>query len=138
MPVGCLSSDHQGSNPAMDVVMTSSVLNTVEQFAFMQHTLLLQIFRINPHQNGSMNGGPSSLGGSSSGNSCSSPNGRHSSSGSGRSSVMSDMPPCPTCIAFSDQCCQTDNGMLLYQEFLEINLQCYWDAKLSEALANLR
>eukprot|EP00095_Tigriopus_kingsejongensis_P006000 maker-scaffold505_size153196-snap-gene-0.19 protein:Tk06000 transcript:maker-scaffold505_size153196-snap-gene-0.19-mRNA-1 annotation:"AGAP006598-PA" len=142
MPVGCLSSEQQGSNPAMDVVMTSSVLNTVEQFAFMQHTLLLQIFRVSPGTPGGRHSSPPpnrSLNGSSSSSSSSSSsrNGRHSS-GSGRSSVMSDVPPCPTCIAFSDQCCQQESGLLLYQEFLEINLQCYWDAKLSEALTNLR
>ena len=30
---------------ALDVIVTSSVLNTADQFAFMQQTLLMQIFR---------------------------------------------------------------------------------------------
>ena len=60
MPVGfCLgemspsvgnADDHGGlaasSNGAgLDVIVTSSVLNTADQFAFMQQTLLMQIFR---------------------------------------------------------------------------------------------
>ena len=46
---------------------------------------------------------------------------------------------CPTCVAFSDSCCQQENGFALFREFLEANTgNNYWDAKLSEALASLR
>lgn len=46
MPVGCLG-DPEGSVSNMETMLTSSVLNTADQFAFMQQTLLLQIFRVN-------------------------------------------------------------------------------------------
>jgi hypothetical protein len=45
---------------------------------------------------------------------------------------------CPTCVAFSDHCCQQESGMQIFHEFLEANLVNYWDAKLTEALASLR
>ena len=138
MPVGCLGEtggcggsngrgyDHppsqqqqQPHEPSLDVVVTSTVLNAAEQFAFMQQTLLLQIFRA-----------PSVTTGSSSSD------GRGSSSGDSASSSASIS--CPTCIAFSDQCCQAESGLELFTEFVEINLQCYWDARLSDALNSLR
>ena len=37
-----------GGGGALDVIVTSSVLNTADQFAFMQQTLLMQIFRVPP------------------------------------------------------------------------------------------
>ncbi len=37
------NSNGNNSEQALDIVMTSSVLNTAEQFAFMQQTLLLQV-----------------------------------------------------------------------------------------------
>ena len=57
MPVGCLggvgsggggeaSSNNGGHAKPMDVIITSSVLNASDQFAFMQQTLLMQIFRL--------------------------------------------------------------------------------------------
>ena len=114
MPVGsCLGSEsgpHGACAPleadpadALDSVVTSSVLNAAEQFAFMQQTLLLQIFRTEHAQNGGSN----------------------------------DL-SCPTCIAFSDHCCQNERGLDLFREFQDMNLQCYWDARLSEAVASLR
>ena len=46
---------------------------------------------------------------------------------------------CPTCVAFNDgQCCQNDNGLSLFQEFRMANIHCYWDGKLSDAIASLR
>ena len=66
------------------------------------------------------------------GRSSSSPNGSNGSSGSAGGNG------CPTCVAFSDQCCQMENGQDLFNEFIDVNLQCYWDAKFSEALSNLR
>ena len=57
MPVGCLggvgsgsggeaASNNGGHAKPMDVIITSSVLNASDQFAFMQQTLLMQIFRL--------------------------------------------------------------------------------------------
>ena len=46
---------------------------------------------------------------------------------------------CPTCIAFSDHCCQEDNGYRLFEEFIEANLHyCVWDQSSSDALYSLR
>ena len=45
---------------------------------------------------------------------------------------------CPTCVAFSDHCCQQESGLQIFQEFLEANAGHYWEARLSEALASLR
>ena len=73
MPVGCLSGESNSTLPRgggggarsltaspaatgataadnLEVVVTSSVLNAADQFAFMQQTLLLQIFRIGKSQ----------------------------------------------------------------------------------------
>ena len=54
MPVGCLgggsASNNGGLAKPMDVIVTSTVLNAADQFAFMQQTLLMQIFRLN-HSN---------------------------------------------------------------------------------------
>ena len=55
MPVGCLggggsASNNGGHAKPMDVIVTSTVLNTADQFAFMQQTLLMQIFRLNHSQ----------------------------------------------------------------------------------------
>ena len=127
MPVGCLGNlDHStngggdhvsASNDSndMDIIVTSSVLNAAEQFAFMQQTLLMQIFRNSPPANG----------------------GRISAQSESSSSNGSAL-SCPTCIAFADNCCQHDNGLEIFNEFVDINLQCYWDAKISEAVASLR
>ena len=47
--------------------------------------------------------------------------------------------PCPTCIAFSDHCCQQENGLILFDEFIEANMHCcVWEQRLSDALASLR
>lgn len=62
MPVGCLgggsgNGSHGGGGggggprgqqqqPDLEVIVTSSILNSADQFAFMQQTLLMQIFRI--------------------------------------------------------------------------------------------
>lgn len=111
MPVGCLggmigggpSSKLEPNGSDMEVIVTSSVLNAADQFAFMQQTLLMQIFRLN-----------------------------HGESGA----VASN---CPTCIAFSDHCCQEDNGNRLFQEFIDANLHyCVWDQNSSDALYSLR
>ena len=77
MPVGCLGGGgggggsasnnssngggHHGGHHAkpMDVIVTSTILNAADQFAFMQQTLLMQIFRLNhctPPPDGSING----------------------------------------------------------------------------------
>ena len=150
--------------PEMEVFITSSVLNAAEQFAFMQHTLLLQIFRENGSngnhsryssgngkttqnsnghdvlQNGTLAANEqSSFSGSVSPNAFS-----NSSSLSSPSPSSSPLPinltnSCPTCVAFNDgQCCQNDNGLSIFQEFRMANNHCYWDGKLSEAIASLR
>ena len=108
MPVGCLGGgSHElqaPSNGPMDIIMTSSVLNTADQFAFMQQTLLMQIFRV----------------------------------GSVADSSVGSL-TCPTCIAFSDQCCQRESGMQLFREFIEANLHYgVWDQASSDALSSLR
>ena len=165
MPVGsCLGSDgtstlqyggghtssNNGNDTPFEVVMTSAVLNTAEQFAFMQQTLLMQIFRVPSNQSHysqqQQRSSPQqqafeSLSSSASSSSSNSGGGGGGSgSGGGRSSSSGGdfMPVCPTCIAFSDQCCQLEAGMVLFHEFLEANLQWFWDAKLSEALGSLR
>ena len=74
MPVGCLgggggggSASNNSSNGGhgghhakpMDVIVTSTILNAADQFAFMQQTLLMQIFRLThstPPPDGSING----------------------------------------------------------------------------------
>ena len=143
--------------PEMDVFITSSTLNGAEQFAFMQHTLLLQIFRQNIPNTKTENGNIAS-GYSPNGRQLQSPNGNKDSlSGSNspntfsnHSSLSSPSPSssplptsltnnCPTCVAFNDgQCCQNDNGLSLFQEFRMANIHCYWDGKLSDAIASLR
>ena len=54
MPVGCLgggsASNNGGLAKPMDVIVTSTILNAADQFAFMQQTLLMQIFRLNHSQ----------------------------------------------------------------------------------------
>ena len=123
MPVGCLGdATHDGSVTNMDTIVTSSTLNSADQFAFMQQTLLLQIFRVTPTTT------------SRDGNGHGSPEVQNGDSNSDHGANLN----CPTCIAFSDNCCQGESGLQLFQEFQDINLQCYWDAKLSEAIANLR
>ena len=152
----------------MEVFITSSVLNGAEQFAFMQHTLLLQIFRQNVPSIKPENGNNAS--GYSNGKHLQSPNGHHDplqqpssatnpsplsgsispNTFSNHSSLSSPSPSssplptsltnnCPTCVAFNDgQCCQNDNGLSLFQEFRMANIHCYWDGKLSDAIASLR
>ena len=136
------------NNLAMDTILTSAALNAADQFAFMQQTLLLQIYRIQqPHQ--VINGVKMQNNNTQYDSPMSSNNGRHSSPSSGesppsstassnQSSATSSTLVCPTCIAFSDTCCQMDNGGEIFQDFIEANLHCYWDVKLSEALASLR
>ena len=51
MPVGSCLGESSSSTSQMDVIVTSSVLNTADQFAFMQQTLLLQIFRTSHNTN---------------------------------------------------------------------------------------
>ena len=138
MPVGCLGGisgsngrpygdDRPGggreSGQDMEVIVTSSVLNAAEQFAFMQQTLLMQIFRINPNSSANSINGNSGLG-----NPLTNP-----------APAASSPLTCPTCIAFSDQCCQHENGLSLFQEFIEANIHCcVWEQRLSDALASLR
>ena len=154
----------------MEVFITSSILNGAEQFAFMQHTLLLQIFRQNVPNIKSENGNNASVYSPSNGKHLQSPNGNHDKlqqsssttnpsplSGSispnafsNHSSLSSPSPSssplptnlttsCPTCVAFNDgQCCQNENGLSLFQEFRMANIHCYWDGKLSDAIASLR
>ena len=154
----------------MEVIITSSILNAAEQFAFMQQTLLIQIFRGTKTNETGENGTPlrysptrntritsrangnddtlhSSTHATDSVTFCgsASPNTlSNSSSLSSPSPSASPQPPaptfgCPTCVAFNDgQCCQNDNGLCIFQEFRAVNLHCYWDMKLSEAIANLR
>ena len=153
----------------MEVFITSSVLNAAEQFAFMQHTLLLQIFRESgsnaKFENGNVSKNPSV-----NGKNVSSPIGNNESfphpslaadhstlpgyvspnAFSNSSSISSPSPSssplpttitngCPTCVAFNDgQCCQNDNGLSIFQEFRLANIHCYWDGKLSDAIASLR
>ena len=45
---------------------------------------------------------------------------------------------CPTCVGFSDQCCQQDHGFEIFHNFIEANLNCHWDPKLLEAISSLR
>ena len=155
----------------MEVIITSSILNAAEQFAFMQQTLLLQIFRGSITNETGENGTPlryspsrntriasrsngnddnmlrSSTHGTDSITFCgsASPNTfSNSSSLSSPSPSASPQPPpptfgCPTCVAFNDgKCCQNDSGLSIFQEFRTANMHCYWDVKLSEAIANLR
>ena len=153
----------------MEVFITSSILNAAEQFAFMQHTLLLQIFRQNG-SNAKFENGNGSKNASINGKHISSPvrssdslphtsltaehstlSGSVSPNGFSNSSSISSPSPsssplptnlingCPTCVAFNDgQCCQNDNGLSLFQEFRMANIHCYWDGKLSDAVASLR
>ena len=61
------------------------------------------------------------------------------SAASGSNSSGTTSLTCPTCIAFSDHCCQQENGMILFQEFIEANIHCcVWEQRLSDALASLR
>ena len=140
MPVGCLGgiSGSNGGRPYgddraggggghdMEVIVTSSVLNAADQFAFMQQTLLMQIFRINPNSSTNSMNGNSGLG---------SPLANSAAASTSQISPLT----CPTCIAFSDQCCQNENGLSLFQEFIEANIHCcVWEQRLSDALASLR
>ena len=143
MPVGCLgggsgNGSHGGGGgggprgqqqqqhqPDLEVIVTSSILNSADQFAFMQQTLLMQIFRLTTPPNAS-NGNN---------NGCS----LSSSTTSSTSTTSASSLTCPTCIAFSDHCCQQENGMILFQEFIEANIHCcVWEQRLSDALASLR
>lgn len=109
----------------MDVIVTSTVLNAADQFAFMQQTLLMQIFRLNHSQVS-----PTT-------DSSGSNNGANGNGSSQMPSVLAQK--CPTCIAFSDRCCQEDNGYRLFEEFIEANLHyCVWDQSSSDALYSLR
>ena len=121
MPVGCLGNAARGAKEEpfrkngtdnFETILTSSRLNSSDQFAFMQHTLLLQIFR-DPDDEDQTRSSPSS-------------------DESGGSLL------CPTCVGFSDQCCQQDNGIDIFNSFIEANLNCHWDLKLSEAISSLR
>ena len=141
MPVGCLGGisgsngrpygddrpggGREGGGQDMEVIVTSSVLNAAEQFAFMQQTLLMQIFRINPNSSANSINGNSGLG--------------NPLTNSGPAASSTSPLTCPTCIAFSDQCCQHENGLSLFQEFIEANIHCcVWEQRLSDALASLR
>ena len=138
----------------LDVIVTSSVLNTADQFAFMQQTLLMQIFRSPPittapsppppplslpingcrnAANGAWNGNGNGGGAARSASRTSSGSSNSNGDCSGAATLM-----CPTCVAFSDHCCQQESGLQIFQEFLEANAGHYWDARLSEALASLR
>ena len=164
MPVGCLSGESTipknrnvapGSPPpassngssGMEVVVTSSVLNAADQFAFMQQTLLLQIFRLGPdnhqHHPGSGAGSGGNRLGSNSPNSLSSgASGGSGSTGSGpggASSGGNQVLECPTCAAFSDHCCQNENGFLMFHDFKLANSNCSsWDQRMAEAISSLR
>ena len=163
MPVGCLSGESTipknrnvapGSPPpassngssGMEVVVTSSVLNAADQFAFMQQTLLLQIFRLGPDQHHHPGSGAGSGGnrlGSNSPNSLSSgASGGSGSTGSGpggASSGGNQVLECPTCAAFSDHCCQNENGFLMFHDFKLANSNCSsWDQRMAEAISSLR
>ena len=133
----------------LDVIVTSSVLNTADQFAFMQQTLLMQIFRAPPITTapsppppttttlpGMINGCGNASNGAWSGNGRSASRTSSGSSNSNGDSSATLM--CPTCVAFSDRCCQQESGLQIFQEFLEANAGHYWDARLSDALASLR
>ena len=145
MPVGCLGGisgsngrpygddrpggSREGGGQDMEVIVTSSVLNAAEQFAFMQQTLLMQIFRINPNASANLINGNSGLG---------NPLTNSALAASSASPTQSPL-TCPTCIAFSDQCCQHENGLSLFQEFIEANIHCcVWEQRLSDVLASLR
>ena len=142
MPVGCLgggsgNGSHGGGGgggprgqqqqqhqPDLEVIVTSSILNSADQFAFMQQTLLMQIFRLTTPPNASNGNNGCSL---------------SSSTTSSTSTTSASSLTCPTCIAFSDHCCQQENGMILFQEFIEANIHCcVWEQRLSDALASLR
>ena len=142
MPVGCLgggsgNGSHGGGGgggprgqqqqqhqPDLEVIVTSSILNSADQFAFMQQTLLMQIFRLTTPPNADGNNNGCSL---------------SSSTTSSTSTTSASSLTCPTCIAFSDHCCQQENGMILFQEFIEANIHCcVWEQRLSDALASLR
>jgi hypothetical protein len=45
---------------------------------------------------------------------------------------------CPTCVGFSDQCCQMDSGLDIFNAFIEANVNCHWDLKLAEAISSLK
>lgn len=134
----------------LDVIVTSSVLNTADQFAFMQQTLLMQIFRAPPITTAPspppsypsamsvVNGCGNAANGAWNGNGAARSASRTSSGSSNSNGDCSATLMCPTCVAFSDHCCQQESGLQIFQEFLEANAGHYWDARLSEALASLR
>ena len=147
------SADDGASSSNLDVIMTSSVLNTADQFAFMQQTLLMQIFRAPPITTAPspppsqppslppmINGCGNASNGAWNGNGTARSASRTSSgsSGSNGDGAASATLMCPTCVAFSDHCCQQESGLQIFQEFLEANAGHYWDARLSDALASLR
>ena len=123
MPVGCLGNAARGhkeepfhkNGPTFETILTSSRLNSSDQFAFMQQTLLMQVFRIHDD-----NGSTEERNGS-------------SPAASDDGSIL-----CPTCVGFSDQCCQMDSGIDIFQAFIEANVNCHWDLKLAEAVSSLR
>uniref|UniRef100_A0A0K2T0G6 Putative LOC100650169 [Bombus terrestris] n=1 Tax=Lepeophtheirus salmonis TaxID=72036 RepID=A0A0K2T0G6_LEPSM len=123
MPVGsCLNGnksceDNLQHHPEHHSGQTSHILNMVEQFAFMQHTLLLQIFRL-----------PTPI-------PCSSGSNHHGAS----SFIEKKVNNCPTCVAFSELCCQNESGRALFYEFLDVNTTNYlWDCKLGDAIQSMR
>ena len=151
---GDAASMGDASSGGLDVIVTSSVLNTADQFAFMQQTLLMQIFRAPPITTAPspspssqppslppmINGCGNASNGAWNGNGAARSASRTSSgsSGSNGDCAASATLMCPTCVAFSDHCCQQESGLQIFQEFLEANAGHYWDARLSEALASLR
>ena len=123
MPVGCLGNAARGAQDEepflkngqnFETILTSSRLNSSDQFAFMQQTLLHQIFRISD-ESGSATDDPLR----------SSP----SSSSSDDGSIL-----CPTCVGFSDQCCRNDSFAMNFSKIFNVLNQNIDDGLLSLTL----
>ena len=123
MPVGCLGDAGRSAANGSSLYLSNnkgaaesggrgaeSASRQAERFALMQETLLMQIFRCD--QAAQQDGG-------------------HNRS-------QDEAGDCPNCTAFSDQCCQHDTGIRIFQEFQETNWQCFWNAPLIKAVSSLR
>ena len=138
MPVGCLGdAGRSAANGGSSLYLSNnkgaaengggrgtaeSASRQAERFALMQETLLMQIFRCDRAAQQDGGGG----------------NNRSQDGGGGHNRSQDEAGDCPNCTAFSDQCCQHDTGIRIFQEFQETNWQCFWNAPLVKAVSSLR
>ena len=127
MPVGCLGdAGRSAANGGSSLYLSNnkgaaengggrgtaeSASRQAERFALMQETLLMQIFRCDRAAQ---------------------------QDGEGHNRSQDEAGDCPNCTAFSDQCCQHDTGIRIFQEFQETNWQGFWNAPLVKAVSSLR